>query len=282
MVALAKFSKQSRVAGLVSCAAALTLALGWSNVAGAVGMADFTPHRAVYELDLSETQKSAGVARAGGVFEFEWTDACEGWTVSQRSRIEVAFDDGRAINFGWALNTWESKDGERYRFFLRRIYAGGEPEEVRGEAWMSESGGKATFKLPTTREVTLPKGTIFPTRHSIELMQAAKDKTLPLWRVVFDGAGDDGIYGVSAAPGVQVAPGSAPGLDSPLLEDQASWRLQLAFFGLGEDATEPEQEQRLRLFANGIADQLTFDYGEFALDAKLSELDSLPAMDCGG
>ena len=128
--------------------------------------------------------------------------------------------------------------------------------------------------------MALPAGTLFPTAHSLELIAAAQADDLPLWRVVFDGSGEEGLYGVSAARSGNVPAGQEASLASPLIDDQASWRLQLAFFGMAESAAEPEQEQALRLFPNGIADELTFDYGEFALKGTLIDLAALPAPDC--
>lgn len=59
-----------------------------------------------------------------------------------------------------------------------------------------------------------------------------------------------------------------------------SWRVNLAFFGVGAESVEPEQEQGLRLFANGVVDEMHLDYGDFVLDADLTELTRLPAPEC--
>src|SRR3546814_12064796 len=64
----------------------------------------------------------------------------------------------------WSLASWESKDGGRYRFFIRRFDGSGESESVRGEAELAADGsGRAVFHAPERREVALPPGTLFPT-----------------------------------------------------------------------------------------------------------------------
>ena len=63
---------------------------------------------------------------------------------------------------------------------------------------------------------------------------------------------------------------------SPLTAGMSSWRVLLAFFNLDEGESLPEQEQAFRLFANGVADQITFDYGDFAVISRLEELVELP------
>lgn len=271
----------ARLAGTCLLLAALAAGDGaWRAAAAAA----FLPHRAVYDLSLAESRASGAMAQAQGRLEFEWDDVCTGWTVSQRTRVRMLTSEGRSFEFGWSLNAMESRDGRRYRFFIRRINADGSEEEVRGEARFDEAGerGVAVFNAPEPRRVRLAKGTLFPTAHSLVLIEAAAQGDLPLWRTVFDGSGDDGRFGVNAALS-QALPGDAPkSFDSPLLEGQASWRLRLAYFGMDETVAEPEHEQALRLYANGVVDEMLLDYGDFVLRAKLGTLEALPEIVCKG
>jgi hypothetical protein len=260
-------------------AMASTLGLAQGPALGAE--IDIQPHRAVYDLELSGSRSSSTVVQASGRLEFEWADACDGWTVTQRAKIEVGHSDGTVYDFGWSYSAWESKDDQTYRFFIRRLFGGEAEEEVKGKATLTPSkGGLATFELPEARDVTLPPGTLFPNRHTIEVLEALQSGDTPLWREVFDGSGDEGIYGVSATEVQELAPGDARGFDSPLLTAQVSWFVQLAFFGMDETQALPEQEQGMRLYANGIADQMTFDYGDFSVSARLRELEALPPSGC--
>ena len=222
------------------------------------------------------------MVQAHGKLEFEWADVCTGWTISQRTQVRMATTEGQVFDFGWTLNALEAKDGLRYRFFIRRFNADGSTEDVRGEARLRGpgQGGLATFSSPEGREIALPKGTLFPTAHSILLMRAAGEGDMPLWRIVFDGSGDEGLFGVNAAVSQTIAPDDAVGIDSPLVRGQKSWRLHLAYFGMDETVSEPQHEQKLRLFANGVVDELLLDYGDFALVARLQSLDALPELEC--
>ncbi len=254
---------------------------GW-RTAEAAEAAEFLPHRAVYDLSLAKTRSSGNMVRASGKLEFEWADVCTGWTVSQRTRVQMATSEGQTIDFGWSLSALESRDGRRYRFFIRRFNPDGSDEEVRGEARFPAPGarGVAVFHAPESRRVTLPKGTLFPTAHSLALMEAAAKGELPLWRTMFEGSGDDGRFGVNAALGEALAEDAPKGFESPLLRDQKSWRLRLAYFGMDEAVSEPEHEQALRLYANGIVDEMLLDYGSFVLRADLTVLEALPPLDC--
>ncbi len=272
------FSPSGR-ACLIAVLAALAVGPGSGRTAEAAG---FLPHRAVYDLSLAKSHNNGAMVRAEGKLEFEWADACTGWTVSQRTRVRMATSEGRSFEFGWSLNALESRDGRRYRFFIRRINADGSDEELRGEARFPAPGarGLAVFDAPESRRVTLAKGTLFPTAHSLALIEAAVKGELPLWRTVFDGSGDDGRFGVNAALSEALASDAPKGFESPLLQDQESWRLRLAYFGMDETVSEPEHEQALRLYANGIIDEMLLDYGDFVLRAELGVLEALPPPDC--
>ena len=262
------------------CAAAVAVVL---SLAGQAEAANFLPHRAIYALTLAKDQTDFGaVVDARGKLQFEWEDVCDGWSVRQRTQIIVTHKDDSEVAFGWSLNSWESKDGLSYRFFIRRLLADGENLETRGSAQLESEGGvgQASFTAPEEREIELPRGTIFPTRHSLDVIAAVESGEVPLWRVVFDGSGDEGLYGINVALARDLPPEMKATIDSPLVRDLRSWRVGVAYFGMDSDSAEPEFEQEMRLFPNGVVDQLLLDYGEFTLDASLADLQELPAPDC--
>jgi len=247
------------------------------------------PHRAAYDLRLDRALSSPEIASAVGRLEFEWADVCSGWTVQQRSRVLLDRAEGPRIDFGWTLNSWEAKDGKRYRFIIRRFLAGRESAETRGEAELTgpAGAGTASFATPEPFTVTLPEGVVFPTMHSLEIIARAEAEELPFWRVVFDGSGEEGgLAGVSALPVRSFEAGEAneelPRKEEiqRMLAEQPAWRVQLAFFAPGEVDTLPLHEQTLTLYRNGVADDLVFDYGDFTLRAELVELESLAEPGC--
>lgn len=265
--------------------AGLLVALAIAAAAGSPSAAwagePLAAHRAVYALSLGDLRSSSAVTDAAGRFEFEWSDVCDGWAVSQRFRLALLYEDELSISFGWSLSSWESKDGRQYRFFIRRFDAAGEVEQVRGAATLDDDGsGRAVFHEPERREVALPPGTLFPTAHTRHVLAEAARGGAPIWTQVFDGSGEGGPFGVSAVLSRALPPGAPAQLESPLLDDVASWRVNLAYYGAEPGALEPEQEQDLRLFTNGVVDELRLDYGDFVLNAALAELEPLPRPSC--
>jgi len=257
---------------------ALSVAAGGAPVSAAA----IAPHFAVYKLSLGKSHGSPGVTHASGRIEFKWIEGCDGWTINQRTRMVLTSSQGQDFQSSWTLDAWESKDGLSYRFAVRRAEGGQDPEETRGKARLDGPGlgGRADYSAPEERVLILPAGTVFPTQHSQEVLAAAARKQLLFWRTVFDGTGREGLFGVNAAVAQTIPAGTAPSFDSPLIAGVASWRMQLAYFDTEKQAPEPDHEQALRIYANGVVDQLEFDYTDFALKASLEQLEALPPPDC--
>ena len=56
--------------------------------------------------------------------------------------------------------------------------------------------------------------------------------------------------------------------------------MRLAYFDAEGQGAEPEHEQSQRIYANGVVDELRFEYPDFALNASLERLEELPRPDC--
>lgn len=284
-----KIEALSRKAAVALCAA-VSLSFVAPAQSGATPKADelmkeVIPHRAVYALSLSSPRGDGGVVEIDGQFEFEWNDVCDGWTVNQNSRFLIGRADGLDAVFGSSVATWESKDGLRYRFFVTRKQNGEVSERIRGVASLREVGGEgvARFTKPETKTTELPEGTMFPTSHSLALLErAVAGERTPFWAVLFDGTGEDGgISGVSATMVSEIPAGEPSALeDLDAVADQPSWRIAMGYFGMAQNQAEPNQEQTIRMYRNGVVDFFSIDYGSFAFDANLVEFEKLPDPDC--
>jgi hypothetical protein len=238
------------------------------------------PHRAVYSMALV---RGAGgsISNVDGSMLFEWADSCDGWTVTQRTSMTFLYVTGESMQVGYNVVAWESKDGLRYRFFVRRTQTGEEATEMRGDARLDGPGGAgvAHYTAPAEKTVPLPPGTLFPTAHSLRLIERAQSGPFQMYGPVFDGSDESGLFDVSAAGGVDMRPrADAPA--SPLLEGGASWGFGLAFYEIDSRKPVPEHEQFVRLRSNGVVEDMMLDYGQFAVDAKLVRLEPLPPPPC--
>jgi hypothetical protein len=243
-------------------------------------------HRASYLLSLGHSQSGSDVVDVQGVMVYEFADACDGWTTTQKARIEFFYDDGRTSQVGWSLNSWEAKNGKHYRFFMRNLDGDTVTSAFKGEAEMPAAGqaGVVRFEQPSGKTLTLPRGTLFPTGHTLALLRHLAAGDITFLATVFDGSDDKGSIQISAALASRGQAAAEVSKLSPLLAGGPVYRLSLAFFapdgeGSGDEST-PEQEQSVSIYGNGVIDRLTMDYGSFTVDAALKKLEALPASGC--
>lgn len=260
------------------CAVALAAAIASAPAAGA---ADIAPHRALYTMTLASARTDSGVADARGTMDYEWGETCDGWTIEQRYRLKMRYAESSDVDIVSSFITWESKDGLRYRFNQKQMRNGEVEQEIRGEARLDGpgQGGVAEFSKPQPQTLKLEPGVMFPSAHTILLIDAAHEGENFLSRLVFDGATDENAVQVSAAIGAKVAPDSATAAISPLLQ-RPGWRIRLAFFPVDANAEKPDYELGMRLLDNGVSQDMVIDYGEYAIRAKLDDIEPLAKPSC--
>lgn len=243
-------------------------------------IADIQPHRAIYKMTLASARNSSKVSGVTGRMMFEWADACDGWTTEQRFQLRFVYSEGEAMNMNTNYTTWEAKNGLRYRFNVVKKVNGETDEDIRGEATLETSGGAGTarFTKPDEQEMVLPLGSMFPTSHTLNILQHAKAGDRFFNATVFDGADAEGSTEVNAFIG---PPGNVDGdLGDGLIKGKKGWPVRMAFFPLHSDSAQPEYEMSLKLLQNGIAESMQIDYGDFTIKAILETLQTLPKSSC--
>ena len=257
-----------------AAAVVMTVALPWT--ASAI---DVEPHRAVYKMSLERAQTASGVVVAGGTMLYQWADSCDGWTIEQRYKLRMQYSEQDDAELSISFVTWESKDGLRYRFNVRKLKDGEPTEELRGDAQLKSSGGpgEARFARPEATTLDLAAGTLFPTAHTLALIQAATTGATFLSKHVFDGGTVEGAFEVTGGIGNEHK--AEPSEKNPLLRSRW-WPIRLAFFPADSQSPQPDYELGMDLQDNGIARELTLDYGNFVVRAKLESIEPMPKPHC--
>lgn len=247
------------------------------------------PHRAEYSMSLNSTRMSGtAVTGASGKMSYRFADSCDGWTVENKTAVTFAYSDGAPVATVWDYVTWESKDGLRFRFHVRSLRDGAVNEEIAGSATLEakDKPGSVHFTQPEQKTVSLPAGTVFPTDHTVRLLEAAEKGNRVIAKVVFDGTDASGPFNVTGVVTHLVPANSNTGpaigkvgVNATLLT-APSWFMQLAFFPQGSTEAEPDYEVGLRYYVNGISDEMIQSYGDFTLKATLDKLETLPKPDC--
>ena len=256
------------------------LRFAWAACAALVAMplaaAELVGHRAIYTLTM-ETARGDVIA-ASGTMGFEMIDACDAWAVRQRLAITVTGRDGTDVDLTSDYTTWESKDGLRLRFRMRQSSQDAVVNDIAGTATLERIGGpgKAVFSQPPDTVLDLPAGTMFPTAHTVAILAAAREGKRFIALPLFDGTGSDGVHDSTVAIVGWVQPAANPW---PSLAPLPSVRVRIAFFEREGTKQQPEYEVGMRYWENGIADQLSMDFGDYALAGKLTEL-AVPKPGC--
>jgi hypothetical protein len=258
-------------------AAVLTLGTSaWTSVPSqAAGLdAALAAHRAIYTLTLSSA-RGRDIVAASGTMGYEVIDACDGWAVRQRLSMNITNTDGQDIQMVSDYATWESKDGLKFRFHMKQTTDTAVTSQTDGDASLDRVGGPGTahYTVPEDTTKPLPPGTLFPMAHTSAILAAAeagkKFLTLPL----FDGTDDGGAEDSSIA----ILDWKPPMANKyPFLSGLPSTRVRLAFFDRKATSEVPTYQVGMRYWQNGVADNLQMDFGDFVMDAKMTELTPQP------
>jgi EipB-like len=272
----------------VGPAVALILACAPAGLA-----ADIDPHRALYSLALESARSGSGILGASGAMYYQWGETCDGWTVEQRFQLGLLYAEAGGSELSSTLVTWEAKNGLRYRFDERRMHDGDLDEELHGEAHLDGpgKGGVAQFTKPENVTIKLAPGVIFPTAHTILLIDRATAGDQFMAREVFDGSSVDNATQITAVIGAQQKPLPIPNIaagknrnrDDPArskLLQRPSWPVRLAFFPADSKSETPDYELGMRLLSNGVSQAMELDYGDYVIKAKLDDIEALPKPAC--
>jgi hypothetical protein len=234
-------------------------------------------HRALYTLTMDGSGNGGGsdVVGASGSMGYEVIDACDGWASHQQLDMTVVNADGQNIHMVSDYTTWEAKDGLSFRFHTRQTTDDAVTEQTDGDAKLDVAGGAGSAHYSSPKDATkaLPAGTLFPMAHTAALLAAARAGKKFIALPLFDGTSEGGAEDSS----VVVLDWKGPEATAyPMLSALPSARVHLAFFERSPGATTPDYQVSMRYWENGVADGLRMDFGDFVMNAKLSDLKPQP------
>ena len=262
---------------------AAAFVFGGISADAVAGPDSILPHRAGYALTLESVRQGSGIVDVTGVLSYDWADSCDGWIVEQRYVLQVIRDAEPPAQISASYANWESKDGLRYRFYVKRSRTArqGGDEEVQGEATLEAIGkpGVAEFKKPRREKIALPAGTSFPTAHTLALMKRAAAGDKFDRRPVFDGAEVEPPSAMTAfiLPERDAPPNGHPKVQT---DQQPVWPISIAVFAPDGKTAMPEFEMSIYLQRNGVVPELTMNYGDFTVRGRLQIFEPIKASEC--
>ncbi len=260
----------------------LVFAFALAALPAELAAAELLSHRAIYRMALDNATGASDVVAADGMMLYRFAEACDGWTVENRTYLRLSYERGADTETVWTFVSWEAADGTKFRFNARYEQDGSVIEKLKGEASLGGpgAGGTARFSLPEEDVVDLPAGTVFPTEHMAKLVAAAEAEQIVLGEVVFDGSSLENPYRVSAFMAA-LPPGDAEALAKVAgLPPSPAWWVRMAFYPYRGDDPLPEFELGARYRDDGVADQISQHFEDFSLVLRLKDLEILPKPDC--
>jgi len=236
---------------------------------------ELMPHQAIYRMSLAGSASNSGIAGAEGAMMYKFEEACDAWTSETNVYLKLFYTEGEEMQTTWSFVSWESKDGLKYRFRVRQSRDGTEVEKIQGNVTRDRNNGpaRAKFTAPEGTVIELPDGTMFPTHHLQALIKQGEAGTLTYARTVFDGASLDNPYNINAL--------ITSGGKKKSLTDKSIFRhVRMAFFPLASRKEFPDFELGIDYRANGIADYIVQDFGDFTLNLTPDRIEVLDRPKC--
>lgn len=262
-----------KLAGLLFVAGAIHLVASFPVDA----VSQISPHKALYSLSLKGMPGGNDVVAVGGQMSFEWRDTCDGWAINQRNLMILESAEGLRRSVDSTMTTWEAKDGAAFRFIVNKDYGAGGSEVLEGRAERAPTGkATASFTEPADVEVELPSDVMFPSQHTIALLDKMVAGEKFFSASLFDGSEFEPAGFVSAAIGTKTFP---EGEQQDLISGPY-WPVRLAFYGPENKTESPDYELTVDLHANGVARRLEIHFQEFTVDVALQRLERFAPAGC--
>lgn len=249
----------------------------------------FAPHRAVYDIELSNAATGSGVSALEGRMVYELSgSACEGYTQNMRFVTRMTNQEGGESVTDLRNSSWEEANGKRLRFSSSQYANDKLVEGSQGDARHDDAAVKVELAKPQKGKLSLAASTLFPMQHARSLIEAAKAGRTLVTAHIYDGSEKGNkVYLTSAVIGKAAPPGATTSLAALKVADRMakleSWPMSISYFETGNDHQDvpPAYELTYRFYENGVTADLQIDYGEFAIKGKLKDLTFLPESDCG-
>jgi EipB-like len=246
-------------------------------------------HRAIYEMTLDDARTASGITGIDGRMVFEFTGSeCDGYSLNMRMVTQMTDSQGQTNLTDLRSSTWEQGDGQKFRFQSAQYLNDKLGDVTMGRAVRESPNEAVKVKLsqPSRAELNLSGQVLFPTQHSLALIEAARAGQSLFQARIYDGS-EKGrkVYDTTAFIGRKVEAGAdadklEPAAKEKGLDQLASWPVSIGYFEpKGGDLT-PSYQIDFRLYENGVSRELLIDYGDFSIHGTLTALEYLKPAEC--
>jgi len=248
-----------------------------AGTAVAAAPVELTGQSATYDLSLVKV-RGHSVTGATGRLQFDVTDTCRAYAVTQRMTLLIRKEDGSLARSVSDYDTWESRDGQHFSFLLRETDGDKTTVQSQGIAELGKDGGTASYTEPKHHVVKLPPGTLFPMAQTAALLNAAEAGKQFIAPPLFDGTSTDGAEDSFVAVLGLSGPKKS---EFPAIAKLPSVLVDIGFFPRVRHDNEPDFRSQMRYYTNGVARDVRLDFGNFVMRGHLVHL-KIPSDTCKG
>jgi hypothetical protein len=248
------------------------------------------PHRAIYDLSLSETRGNSQLVGVRGRILYDFGgSACQGYSLEFRQVSELDSGEGKVSTSDLRSTTWEDAAAKIFKFTSENFVDETLVDSVDGHAERGATATAVDLTKPEQKTLDLDPRVVFPTEHMVRVIAAAEAGRNILNFPVFDGSETgDKIFNTLTVIGRKIAPDERKhddaAADEPKLAAMARWPVTISYFD--KPKTDESSEQTpvyaigFELYENGISRALSLDYNDFVVTGKLTSLEIKAATPC--
>ncbi|UXM93873.1 cell envelope integrity EipB family protein [Bartonella sp. HY329] len=239
---------------------------------------ELAPYRGVYELQLDNASDKSGISGFSGRMVYEFTgNKCKGFTTNFRFVSKVDLSELPQRMSDQQVTTVESANGKKFSFKSKSFTDQELTKEVDGSAELDDDGLKIELKKPELTNLQLEKA-VFPTAHTIEIINHALNNNYFFNTNIFDGSEDaDKITPTNVVIGKSITP--KPDDETKImgkLGEEPAWPVNISYFDDSNNQDGlPTYRTSFLLYKNGVTRDLVMDYGDFSIKGKLIKIELL-------
>lgn len=238
------------------------------------------PHKALYDIKMKSKSSDSKLVDISGQMLFEWRQECEAWVTDHHFTLDYQYINAPNALITSDFSNYETLDGELMNFVARRAHDDKVFQELRGYASVHTDTNlkKAIYSKPEGKEVVLSEEVMFPSEHTVKLINKARTGESFFVSDVFDGSDEEGLITINTFIGerVNAMAQTEPSTQiDPALINTPGWKMRLAFFPKETELVEADYEMSIVLHDNGVISDIEIEYKDFSIAQELVAIERL-------
>ena len=239
-------------------------------------------HKADYKLSMGKKNRNVSVQDVQGKISFTLKAQCDGWSLKEDYLFQFFYENGEEVTILSQSDSWEHKNGQLYSFDVREKNSR-EPETIyTGYAILPPQSdiGEANYAGAYNDNLRLSNNIMFPVTYTRTIINAAQQGKKFISKEIFvNSIPEDSVKTATAVIGIKKPYKSDFQIDG--VTTSFYWPIDVAYFRADASETLPEYQIQMKLHDNGVVTDFLINYGDFTINAAISNARLIENIDCG-